>query len=65
MNVEPVRCAVSREHFYNASPRDFRRRLADPANVAGERALLHRQLSMVNLLFGNDDELPQWAAVLG
>jgi type I restriction enzyme M protein len=33
-NVEPVLCAVSGEQFYNTSPLDFPRLLADPPNLA-------------------------------
>ncbi len=34
-NVEPVLCAVAGEGFYNTSPLDFPRLLADPSQVAG------------------------------
>jgi type I restriction enzyme M protein len=33
-NVEPVLCSVSGEQFYNTSPLDFPRLLADPPNLA-------------------------------
>ncbi len=33
-NVEPVLCSVSGEQFYNTSPLDFRKLLADPPHIA-------------------------------